>query len=94
MNCRNCGAEIDENTAECPKCSASQIPESKFIDKGGFGWGLLGFIAPIVGIIMNLSWRNVRPKSTKDAVNGALIGISVFVLFYVLCFMLASIGGS
>ena len=72
--CKNCGTQIDERAVICPKCGVPQeysVPAAA--DHGGFGWGLLGFCIPIVGLILFLVWRGTRPKSGKAAGIGALI---------------------
>lgn len=50
-------------------------------DTGGFGWGLLGFCMPIVGLILYFVWRDEKPLTAKACLNGALIiiGFSIFI---------------
>ena len=42
------------------------------VDKGGFGWGLLGFLAPVIGLILYLIWKDSKPKTAKSIGKGAL----------------------
>ena len=44
-------------------------------DSGSIGWGILGFIIPIVGIVLFFVWRQTKPKSAKIALYGAVISI-------------------
>ena len=44
-------------------------------DSGSIGWGILGFIIPIVGIILYFVWRNTKPNSAKAAGLGAAISV-------------------
>ena len=46
-------------------------------DSGSIGWGILGFLIPIVGIVLYFVWRNTKPKSGKVALIGALISIAI-----------------
>lgn len=46
-------------------------------DKGSFGWAVLGFFIPIVGLILWLAWKGTRPNDAKKAGKGALIGFIV-----------------
>jgi peptidyl-prolyl cis-trans isomerase B (cyclophilin B) len=43
-------------------------------DQGGFGWGVLGFFIPIVGLVLFLVWRQAKPKTAKAVGVGALVG--------------------
>ena len=43
-------------------------------DKGSFGWAVLGFFIPLVGLILFLVWKNEKPKSAKKAGVGAIVG--------------------
>ena len=56
-------------------------------DNGGFGWGLLGFCIPIVGLILFLVWKGEKPKTAKAAGMGALISVIIGVVFYILMFV-------
>lgn len=80
MYCANCGSEIDDGAVICPKCGVSQ--KSQVVDNGGFGWGLLGFCIPIVGLILFLVWKDSKPKTSKAAGMGALIYVIVVALSY------------
>ena len=54
------------------------------VDNGGFGWGLLGFCIPLVGLILYLVWKDEKPRTAKAAGKGALISVIICVAFYVL----------
>lgn len=97
--CRNCGSQINDGTMICPKCGASQNPGANYnysggtpprnsYDNGGFGWGLLGFCIPIVGLILFLVWREEKPVTAKTAGMGALIAVGVSVAFYIIAIVL------
>lgn len=53
-------------------------------DPGGFGWGLLGFCIPIVGLILFLVWQDDKPNNAKAAGKGALAYIGFLVFIYVI----------
>lgn len=44
-------------------------------EKGGFGWGVLCFFLPIVGLILWLVWRQKKPRAAKCAGIGGIIGL-------------------
>lgn len=93
--CRNCGAEIDDKAVICTKCGVAtnniqQIREALLPDRGGFGWGLLGFVAPLIGFILYLLWRDTKPKAARACIKGVVVEIiAVVVLFIIACFVLA-----
>lgn len=63
-------------------------------DNGGFGWGLLGFCIPIVGLILFLVWKGDKPKTAKAAGMGALISVIIGVVLYVLMFVVIGVGAA
>lgn len=56
-------------------------------DRGGFGWGCLGFCIPMVGLILWLVWRDEKPKTAKALGIGALVSAILGVIFVVLYFI-------
>ena len=91
MFCKNCGAEIDDQAAICPKCGAAQ--SAAVVDNGGFGWGLLGCCIPIAGLILFLVWKDTKPKSAKAAGIGALVSVILCVIYYIIM-IVAGVGYS
>ncbi len=78
MFCKNCGKQIDENAVVCPHCGVAI--SSALADSGSFGWAVLGFFLPLVGLILYLVWRNTKPQSAKKAGIGALVGFVVNIV--------------
>lgn len=81
--CKNCGKEINDQSVVCPHCGVQQEDLAASGDSGSFGWGLLGFCIPIVGLILFLVWKGDKPKTAKMAGMGALISVIVMALFYI-----------
>ena len=86
--CKKCGAEIDDQAVICPKCGVSQVPQPATVDNGGFLWGLLGCCIPLVGLILFLVWKDTKPKTSKAAGIGALVGVVCVIVFYIVIFMI------
>ena len=93
--CSNCGNKVDENGSFCAICgfainnNISNNSANQVVDNGGFGWALLGFFVPVVGLILYLTWKNEKPKSAKSAGVGALISTilgAVLCIFLMICF--------
>lgn len=57
-------------------------------DNGGFLWGLLGCCIPLVGLILFLVWKDNKPKTAKSAGIGALVGVVVAVIGYIMMMVL------
>lgn len=60
-------------------------------DSGSFGWAVLGFFLPIVGLILYLVWRDQKPLSAKKAGMGALVSVIVGIVLSVLWFILMAV---
>ncbi len=62
------------------------MDNKEIVEKEGskFGWGVLGFFFPIVGLILFLVWLNTKKKASKAAGIGALIGFIVEIVMTVL----------
>ena len=82
--CKNCGNQIEDNAATCPYCGASQNTTPQVTDNGGFLWGLLGCCIPIVGLVLFLVWKDTKPKTSKATGIGALVGVILMILYYIL----------
>lgn len=98
--CRNCGAEIDDKAVICPKCGVSiskfsqvqEIRKEVLPDSGGFGWGLLGFIFPLIGFILYLVWKDTKPKTGSACGKGALWAVLIWVIIGCLATCVACMG--
>lgn len=62
-------------------------------DTGNFGWGLLGFCIPIVGLVLWIVWNASHPRNAKAAGTGALVSVILGILFYVLI-MVVGVGAA
>lgn len=62
-------------------------PSTASRDSGGFGWAVLGFFLPVVGLVLWLVWRDARPLDARKAGVGALTGVIVTVVLYLLFFL-------
>ena len=90
--CKNCGAQIDDQAVVCTSCGVAQNTAPAVVDKGGFGWGLLGWCLPIVGLILFLVWKDTKPKTAKAAGIGALVSTILAVVLYIATFALGMAG--
>ncbi len=76
--CTRCGKLIKNNSTACNYCGytikAHLNTNPEKVDRGNFGWWLLGFLVPIVGLILWLIWRSDTPLKAKSIGIGALVG--------------------
>ena len=88
MYCKNCGRTVDDTSSYCNNCGARIDNKSNAIiseDSSSFGFAILGFFIPIVGLILFLIYEGKKPKRAKSAGKGALIGfITKIVLSIIL----------
>ena len=65
--------------------------QSTIIDKGDFGWGLLGCFMPIVGVILYLVWSDERPKTARAVGIGAITCVAIVIVCYLLIMLVGMI---
>ena len=85
--CSKCGKEVVDEAVICPNCGCStenNVPANTAGDSSSFGFALLGFCIPIVGLILYLVWKDTSPLKAKSAGKGALVSVIVGVVFYVI----------
>lgn len=85
--CDNCGEPLEPSYKVCPNCGKHLYPQSRpsqvrSREEGDtFGWAVLGFFFPLIGLILFLVWQNDRPKASTSAGKGALVGFIVRMVF-------------
>ena len=97
MYCRYCGKQIEEDARFCPYCGSAQQeerqappPQQRYVDpndapSGGFA--VLGFFFPLIGLILYLVWKNELPLRARSCGKGALIGVIVQAVGFLLSFV-------
>ena len=84
MYCRSCGKNVDDSATYCINCG-TRFDNKEVDDQSSFGFAILGFFIPIVGLILFLIYEGKKPKRAKSAGKGALIGfITKIVLSIIL----------
>lgn len=86
MKCKNCGNVVSSNMSFCTNCGARldenmierEVVNNNVNEGSSFGWGVLGFFFPLVGLILFLCWKSNKPKSSKASGIGALIGVIIW----------------
>lgn len=90
MYCEKCGNKNETYAEHCLNCGnklstglTNTNTEINQKEKITIGWGILGFVIPIVGLILFLSFEKSKPKVSKSAGIGALISAILFLVFIV-----------
>lgn len=85
--CSTCGQEVNEAAVVCVHCGCSTGNKVAEADAPNFGYALLGFCFPIVGLILFLVWKDTKPLTGKSAGKGALVSTILGVILYVVYFV-------
>ena len=91
MYCKNCGRIVDDTSSYCNNCGARIDNKSNAIiseDSSSFGFAILGFFIPIVGLILFLIYEGKKPKRAKSVGKGALIGFITKIVISIILVIL------
>lgn len=91
--------QTQQQTYQQPQYAQYQYGQQPYVnpqpaDTGSFGWAVLGFFFPIVGLILFLVWKSEKPVSAKQAGMGALVSVISTVVLWILLIVFAAIIGS
>lgn len=88
--CPSCGEKLNSDYRICPHCGETleQDPSEQQstntqppVQGNAFPWGVLGFIIPLLGLILFLIWKEENPVAAKAAGTGALASVIIWTLF-------------
>ena len=91
MYCKNCGCSLPDDAIKCENCGAvlsygfeagKTIPVKE--EKGSVLIGILGFMFPLIGLILYLAMMHSEPKKAKSAGKGALTAFIIYLVFIVI----------
>ena len=88
MYCKNCGTIIDDSATHCSNCGTRFDNNKVSGDHSSFGFAILGFLIPLVGLIAFLMYEGKNPKKAKSAAKGALIGVITNVVLSIILVIL------
>lgn len=74
--CTHCGGELADEAVICPNCgSAVPQAETEKNDKRSVGLNIVGFLFPLIGLILYLCLKKDTPIRAKSIGKWALIGV-------------------
>lgn len=85
MYCSHCGKPIPEGADYCLNCGCAvngSAPSKD--DSSSFGFALLGFLFPLIGLILYFVYEDKRPKRAKSVGKGALVGVITGIVVSIL----------
>lgn len=87
--CPKCGKELFDEAVVCPGCGCAQpnTTAQAHADSSSFGYALLGFCVPLVGLILWILWKDSTPQRANSAGKGALVSVIASVVFYIIYFV-------
>ena len=88
--CPSCGARFTDGKNFCDQCGTglTELAQQEKVDgqtyasldKPSTGIAILGFIVPLAGFIMWVSWNSSMPQKARSAGKGALIGAITYAV--------------
>lgn len=85
MVCKKCSSQLEDNAKVCDKCGEKQDKEPVVLSsqQSSWWWFVFGLFLPIVALIFYMQWRFTRPNRAKKLWIGALIGLGVLLVVYI-----------
>ena len=91
MYCKNCGCSLPDDATKCENCGtvlsygfeAGKTNPVKE-EKGSVLLGILGFMFPLIGLILYLAMMHSEPKKAKSAGKGALTAFIIYLVIIVI----------
>ena len=88
MFCSKCGKEVNDEAVVCVHCGCALGSRNGSIvnpnDAPSTGFAVLGFLIPLVGLILYLVNKDTSPLKAKSAGKGALAGLIVSLAFLII----------
>lgn len=92
MFCPGCGKEIKNDDTFCPYCglwfyNRNMIPQNAGVmpnDSPSLLFAFIGFLFPLIGLILFLIYEGKSPKKAKSAGKGAITNVIIKVIFIVI----------
>lgn len=72
--CSHCGKEIMDAAVVCPSCGCAVASTPAIDDEPSTGLNILGFLIPILGLILFIVYNGKSPTKAKAIGKWALIG--------------------
>lgn len=88
------GGQPQSPYGAAPAAPGYGVPQAQPNDQGSFGWAILGFFIPLVGLILFLVWKDSKPGDAKKAGMGALVSVIFSVVLWLLFIIIGVVAAS
>ena len=89
--CQKCGKELVDEAVICIGCGCAVAKDNisnQSNDAPDTGYAIVGFLIPIIGLILYLIKKDTMPLKAASAGKGALAGfITWFTLYFIIFFI-------
>lgn len=87
--CTKCGSECNDQALFCATCGNS-FNVAPITDKSVFGLNVIGFLLPLVGLILYLVYHEKNPIKASAIGKSALLGFILRVLLSIILGVIAA----
>ena len=93
--CPDCGTQVRETQNICQNCGKSlnfKKDRTKVEEENStLGYAVLGFVMPLVGLVLYLIWLEEKPKASRSAGMGALLSVIFAFIGFILVILIISV---
>ena len=100
--CPNCGKAQSESPVQIVQRQDAAEPSVQIVqrqdaaadpsDRPSFGYAFLGFLLPVIGLILYLVWKDDTPLRARSCGRGAAVGFVIYFLLVLVCIILVIVG--
>ena len=96
--CSHCGKEVHEEAVVCINCGCAIAPTVPMTpqnarpsvatdpnDASSTGFAILGFLIPLIGLVLYFLNHNETPQKAKSALHGAIAGWITEIVISIIC---------
>ena len=91
MYCTKCGNKLEDNQKYCTSCGYNRdnnINTNNINDEPNIGLNIVGFLWPLVGLIIYLCTKDTTPKRAAKVGKWSLISFIIKTVLSIICFIL------
>ncbi len=95
--CSRCGKQNPDSASFCESCGAPikvaiKPQNNNPNDSKSFGFAFLGFLFPLIGLILYIVWRKDMPLRASSVGKGALIAVIIEIIVGILILVISAVG--
>ena len=93
--CKHCGTKLEDKEIICFNCGKSIATTTYSSDEPSGWFAVIGFLLPIIGLILYLTHKDTHPMKAHSAGKWALISFIISIILSMIgsCSLLGLLGG-